>query len=291
MPTVGQTLRLERESRGLKRVDVARVIKVAAHHLAALEHDDFDALPEEVFAKGFVRTYAGHLGLDPEVTVADFVRELRARRPPPPESTEVVRTMARILNAQEDARTNGRGRSLVLAAGATLVVLALAAAWWLSSDRARRPEPAAEPLIARAEPRATAPATGPATPVEPVASAAQEAQNGAAPAQQLAVPEHAVGTGIEQRRIVGESESFAAGTTVWFWTRVEGGAAGEVVRHIWLHEGRRIHAVDLELGGWHWRTYSRMTLPSTGSWVVEARDREGQLLAAREFACTPEPGR
>lgn len=83
MGTFGLRLRGEREKRGLRLVDVAKATKVGAHHLAALEHEDLGNLPEDETATGYLRTYAEHLGLDPEPLVADFARELEIRRPPP----------------------------------------------------------------------------------------------------------------------------------------------------------------------------------------------------------------
>jgi transcriptional regulator with XRE-family HTH domain len=81
MGTFGLRLRGEREKRGLRLVDVAKATKVGVHHLAALEHEDFDNLPDDEIVTGFVRTYAEHLGLDPDTVVTDFARELEAVRP------------------------------------------------------------------------------------------------------------------------------------------------------------------------------------------------------------------
>lgn len=81
MGTFGLRIRGEREKRGLRLVDVARATRVGAHHLAALEHDDFGNLPDDEIVTGYVRAYAEHLGLDPDAVVADFVRELEAGRP------------------------------------------------------------------------------------------------------------------------------------------------------------------------------------------------------------------
>ncbi len=45
--------------------------------------------------------------------------------------------------------------------------------------------------------------------------------------------------------------------------------------------------IDLAIGGPQWRTFSRYTLAdgASGSWVVEARDDTGRVLARREFLC------
>jgi cytoskeleton protein RodZ len=86
MGTFGVRLRSERESRGLGRAEVARATQVWAHYLAALEHEDFDDLPDGDTAQGYLRTYAEYLGLDPDPVVAEFLGEIEARRPAPAES-------------------------------------------------------------------------------------------------------------------------------------------------------------------------------------------------------------
>jgi hypothetical protein len=109
------------------------------------------------------------------------------------------------------------------------------------------------------------------------------------PPAELEVTHSGVGTGVESSRLVGRAERFTEGTPVVFWTRVLGGRPGDIVRHVWLHEGQRVGFADLQLGGFHWRTYSRRDLPegATGRWVVEARSPDGDLLAREEFLCVP----
>ena len=106
---------------------------------------------------------------------------------------------------------------------------------------------------------------------------------------QLAVSGSGVGTGIVERALVGKSNRFQEGTTVWFWTRVVGGENGEVLRHFWFYEGRTVRLSELTVGGHHWRTHSNYTIPSgsTGNYAVEARGLDGRVLARQEFVCLP----
>ena len=89
------------------------------------------------------------------------------------------------------------------------------------------------------------------------------------------------------RGLVGESDRFALGTKVWFWTRVTGGGAGDEIRHVWIHEGRGSSAVTLSIGSANWRTQSAKTMIGgyEGRWAVEARDLDGNVLARSEFTC------
>jgi transcriptional regulator with XRE-family HTH domain len=103
----------------------------------------------------------------------------------------------------------------------------------------------------------------------------------------LTVSESGVGRRIANRRIVGESDTFAPGDVVLFSTIVRGGRRGQVIRHVWIHEGRVQQSIALELGGPDWRTHSRKTLWAEGEWTVEARDEQGEVLAEAAFTCVP----
>jgi cytoskeletal protein RodZ len=131
---------------------------------------------------------------------------------------------------------------------------------------APRPEPT--PVDARPEPRPMTEATTPP-----------------ATASGLSISEHGVGTGVENRQLVGRTDRFRSGSRVWFWTRVVGGTGNDRIRHVWLHEGSPIHSLELKVGGSPWRTYSYKTIPAgrTGSWTVEARDADGTVLASDTF--------
>lgn len=73
MASFGETLRRERELRGIGLHDIAEATKISVRFLQALEQDRVDVLPGGIFRRAFVRQYARHLGLDPERLVAEFV--------------------------------------------------------------------------------------------------------------------------------------------------------------------------------------------------------------------------
>ncbi len=73
---VGLTLRAVRERRGQSLTDIARVLRIRAEFLDALERGRFDVLPGRIYAAGFLRSYALHLGLDPDAVVEAFKQEL-----------------------------------------------------------------------------------------------------------------------------------------------------------------------------------------------------------------------
>ena len=62
--SVGPYLRKARESQGFSLDQVTALTRIQLKYLQALEEEDFAALPQQVFTRGFVRTYARSLGLN-----------------------------------------------------------------------------------------------------------------------------------------------------------------------------------------------------------------------------------
>lgn len=68
--TVGQELRQAREARSLSIDQAAAATRIRPHYIRALESGDFGALPSVAQARGFLRAYAGYLGLEAEPLLA-----------------------------------------------------------------------------------------------------------------------------------------------------------------------------------------------------------------------------
>lgn len=65
MSPLGETLRRARIARGITIEDAERVTRIHRKYLIALEEENFGILPAPVYARGFLRSYASYLGLDP----------------------------------------------------------------------------------------------------------------------------------------------------------------------------------------------------------------------------------
>ena len=61
----GHELRQRREERGITPADIYRDIHIPLPYTEALETGNFDKLPGETYALGFLRTYCHHLDIDP----------------------------------------------------------------------------------------------------------------------------------------------------------------------------------------------------------------------------------
>ncbi len=78
MAGLGDTLREARQRLGLTLSEVESATRIRRRYLEALEVEDFDALPAPVYVKGFLRTYARYLGLDPLPLLALYPDDAKA---------------------------------------------------------------------------------------------------------------------------------------------------------------------------------------------------------------------
>lgn len=70
---ISRALRDRRAARSLSLEKVTQMIKIRLPYLQALEEGNWDQLPAEVFVRGFIRRYAGFLGLDGDKLIAPYV--------------------------------------------------------------------------------------------------------------------------------------------------------------------------------------------------------------------------
>lgn len=74
MAGFGETLRQARALKNVTLREAETETRINRHHLAALEDEDFSALPPQIYTRGIVRKYANYLGLDAG-KVLDMYRE------------------------------------------------------------------------------------------------------------------------------------------------------------------------------------------------------------------------
>ncbi|MCX6345276.1 MAG: DUF4115 domain-containing protein [Armatimonadetes bacterium] len=73
---IGNVLKKERESRGLSFKEVQDATKITIQNLSALEEDRFDAFPNRVYSRAFLRDYANYLGLDSDALLTRYESSL-----------------------------------------------------------------------------------------------------------------------------------------------------------------------------------------------------------------------
>lgn len=163
LPGFGAQLAQAREACGLTVAEVAAKLKLTSRQVEALEAEDVERLPGDLFLRGFVRNYARLVNLDADL----LIRPLDA-------SSAVSAT---ITARSEGLALGGRGLKtwlLIPVVVVALFVLAVALLYqWLSQDSDTLvPEPLApaqtSPLPAAPAPLAPEPAPEP--PVPPAAA-------------------------------------------------------------------------------------------------------------------------
>ena len=125
-------LRQAREVRGCSPQEAARDTKLRVDQIKALEAEDFDALPGDVYVRGSLRTYAVYLGVDADEVLGIYSRHSKEPPPsgPPPKMDKIERTIAA-------RRLRDNSRIIVLAA--TTVLVGLVAFGFLSNGRGSPP--------------------------------------------------------------------------------------------------------------------------------------------------------
>lgn len=73
---VGSVLRKARDRRRIELSEVEAATRIRVRFLRAIENEEWDELPEGVYTRGFIRTYASFLGLDGERLAEDYRRDV-----------------------------------------------------------------------------------------------------------------------------------------------------------------------------------------------------------------------
>ncbi len=152
MESIGDFFRQVRETKGLTLDDVASKTRIHPEFLMALEEGNYARLPDQVFAKGFVRSYARSLGLDEEDAMRRFAESAG--------SFYNKQSELKLLRVRQvaDERQRQANRKVIFAAAAVAVLaLILLLGREQSTVTRHRPAVDAEPPAAPAGPATGAP--------------------------------------------------------------------------------------------------------------------------------------
>ena len=72
MSGFGKKFSSARDVKGLSLDQIAEETRISTRFLHAIEQETFHLLPGGVFNRGFIRTYATQVGLDPDIAVAEY---------------------------------------------------------------------------------------------------------------------------------------------------------------------------------------------------------------------------
>jgi cytoskeletal protein RodZ len=115
--SVGQRLKEERQARDISLEQVAQGTRIRLHYLQSIEDGNFDDLPSPVQARGFLRAYAGYLGIDiepilvsteptvdtaPEIQTPTLPTEFQTREASSEEVKAIFESLGNQLQRQRD---------------------------------------------------------------------------------------------------------------------------------------------------------------------------------------------
>lgn len=124
---IGPMLAKAREARGLGINDVVQTLKFNPRQIELLEADDIGALPDAMFVRGMIRSYARFLKIDPEPLLARLASRV-------PTSVPEVRPPDNMGNAMPNAGVRQIPMLVVLSV-LLLVFAATLVAWHFFGDR------------------------------------------------------------------------------------------------------------------------------------------------------------
>jgi cytoskeletal protein RodZ len=75
--SIGEKLRLARETRGIALRDISEHTRISMRYLEAIELDDYRRLPGGIFNRSFIRAYAKFVGYDEDQAIDDYGRTMR----------------------------------------------------------------------------------------------------------------------------------------------------------------------------------------------------------------------
>jgi cytoskeletal protein RodZ len=82
--SIGTFLRHEREVRHISLGELSQATRIPLRQLELLEEGRFDELPGEVFARGFIKSYAQAVGVEAGPLIERFDRSRSTSEPPAP---------------------------------------------------------------------------------------------------------------------------------------------------------------------------------------------------------------
>ena len=120
MESVGEFFRQVRETKGLTIDEVASKTRIRTDFVKALEDGNFAKLPDQVFARGFVRSYARSLGLDEEDAVHRFIQSAGSFY-----EKQDERERLKLRQVEEEQKRRSNRKAVAIAIGIAIVTLTM----------------------------------------------------------------------------------------------------------------------------------------------------------------------
>ena len=276
MESLGKYLKMQRESRNLSLKEVYLSTKILVDVLKAVEEDQYEVLESLAYVKGFLRSYAKYLGLNPNEIILRYQRYLEDIRPP---KRGVRKQQATSQNLRLQALAPQKSinfRLLVLFFVITLLIVFVIFWNYRSSV----------PSTKKEERRVTAlPSIPSSLPIQKGTDSKAAMVGGPSEPE---VTEAGLGTGIERKdgffTLVGKRLEFVCnGQKVYLVSRIKAKREGKII-HVWFRKGEEFYRRKMEVKLPQWTVYSYIILwpGQGGDWKVEVR-RGDRILVDLSF--------
>lgn len=118
MESIGEFFKQVRETKGLTIDEVASKTRIRTDFVKALEDGNFAKLPDQVFARGFVRSYARSLGLDEDDAIHRFTQSAGAYY-----DKQGERERLKVKQAEEERKRQSNRKAVAIAIGIAILTL------------------------------------------------------------------------------------------------------------------------------------------------------------------------
>lgn len=145
MQGIGEILRKTREAKGISLEEVSEATKIRRKYLEAIEQEEFQSLPGEVYARGFVTAYLKYLDIKERPDVVEIMQQKPKIQPQEPAHVEDEKEKERQTRvsrkaAQEHKRKQmppasfeekplSKKSSLIILLSVVAIILLLALQW------------------------------------------------------------------------------------------------------------------------------------------------------------------
>lgn len=144
MQGIGEILKRTREAQGITLEEVAEATKIRRKYLEALEKEEFDVLPGEVYAKGFATAYLKYLGIKDDPAVVEVMKpkpkapeepahveeeQVKERRSRAARQTKPAPRRKKSPAASFEEKPLSKNASLIVILSVAAIILLLALQW------------------------------------------------------------------------------------------------------------------------------------------------------------------
>jgi len=211
---LGEELRRRREEKELSLGEISEKTNIGTRFLKAIETENYSSLPGGLFTRSFIRTYAKHVGMDPEEAVAMYQTESGTTEQPQSDGSE---NLVKVPDVPLEEPSYALMKSAIAASlGAVVLVYGGWKAYeYLARPSASSPVASASPEPGQAQPDGQA-AAEPAAPVQAAAATQPVSLDGGLTLTLEATDECWIGykadTGVREqfRLTAGETKTIAA---------------------------------------------------------------------------------